>query len=85
MQRSIGHFGQERILILDSVCLIDDDISPVELFEIGFLFDDHLIGCHTNVKSPRHHLFTKLTCLDQRSSYEPLGKGHDVTRSSSLP
>lgn len=36
-------------LILDTVSLINNQISPVELFENGPLDDNHLIGSHAHI------------------------------------
>ena len=50
-------------LILDPVCLINDNVSPVELLEGGLLFEHHLVGGDHNVPLPRHDLLTDDTML----------------------
>jgi len=42
--------GQDRIFILDAVGLVNDDIAPVELFEVVLLLDDHLVTGHHHIK-----------------------------------
>ena len=45
--------GQDGVLILDAMCLVNDDVSEVELLEVVLLLDDHLIGCHHHIKLAR--------------------------------
>mmetsp|Transcript_32858 Transcript_32858/g.77904 ORF Transcript_32858/g.77904 Transcript_32858/m.77904 type:complete len:460 (-) Transcript_32858:740-2119(-) len=48
------HPGEDGVLVLDAVGLVDDDISPVELLEKVLLLDDHLKGSDTDIKLPRN-------------------------------
>ena len=42
-----------RLLILNSVCLINDDIPPGKLLEHHFLSYHHFIRCYTSVPLSR--------------------------------
>lgn len=46
----LADLGQNRVLVFDSVSLINDDVAPVELLEMVLLLDDHLIGGHHHIK-----------------------------------
>ena len=50
------HLRQDGVLILDTMGLINDDVSPVELLEVVLLLDDHLIGGHHHIKLARLQL-----------------------------
>ena len=50
------HLGQDGVLVLDTMGLINDDVSPVELLEVVLLLDDHLIGGHHHIKFARLQL-----------------------------
>ena len=44
-----------RLLILNSVCLINDDIPPGKLLKHCFLSYHHFIRCYTSVPLSREH------------------------------
>lgn len=48
--------GKNGVLILDPVCLINDDVAPVELLEVVLLLDHHLIRCYNHIKLSRHQV-----------------------------
>ena len=52
-----------RLLILNSVCLINDDIPPGKLLKHCFLSYHHLIRCYTSVPLSREHGVWDKCCL----------------------
>mmetsp|Transcript_8845 Transcript_8845/g.30409 ORF Transcript_8845/g.30409 Transcript_8845/m.30409 type:complete len:769 (-) Transcript_8845:151-2457(-) len=42
--------AQQRVLVLDPVRLVDDDVPPVELLQVALLLDDHLVRSHADVE-----------------------------------
>ena len=52
----LWHLGQDGVLVLDTMGLINDDVSPVEFLEVVLLLDDHLIGGHHHIKFARLQL-----------------------------
>ena len=48
-----AYLGQQRVLVLDAVRLVDDDVAPVELFEVVLLLDDHLVRGYARVPFER--------------------------------
>jgi hypothetical protein len=47
---SNAHPGQQRILVLDAVRLINDDVPPVEALEVVLLLVHHLVGGDHDIK-----------------------------------
>ena len=41
---------QERLLILNLMGFIHDDVAPIEFLEVILLLDDHFIGCDAGIK-----------------------------------
>lgn len=54
-----------RFLVLYAVSLINDQVSPVELFEDSPLDNDHLIGGNAHIP------FTWQQCVTDKSSLQP--------------
>ena len=52
-----------RLLILNSVCLINDDIPPGKLLKHHFLSYHHFIRCYTSVPLSREHGVSDKCCL----------------------
>ena len=51
------YLGEQRVLVLDAVSLIDDDVPPVELLKVVLFLDHHLVRSHTSIKwnwEPKH-------------------------------
>lgn len=44
---------------------VNDDITPVELLEVVFFLDNHLIGCDHNIKCSRAYELLPLPHLRQ--------------------
>lgn len=61
-----AHLGQDGVFILDPVCLVNDDVAPVELLEVVLFLDDHLIGGDHDIKLARLQLHL-LVHLQDRS------------------
>lgn len=56
-------------LILDTVSLINDQVSPVELFEDGPLDNNHLIGSHAHIPLAWQQRVTDKSRLQPEVSY----------------
>ena len=60
-QKTVGRFDlsnderQFRLLVLDTVGLVDDHVLPVELLENALLSDQHFVRGHDNVPPTGHH------------------------------
>lgn len=43
-------FRKFAFLILDTMCFINNDISPIQLFQLSFDLQHHFIGCAANIE-----------------------------------
>ena len=57
-----------RLLILNSVCLINDDIPPGKLLKHCFLSYHHFIRCYTSVPLSWEHGVSDKSCLKINNS-----------------
>ena len=46
--------ARDRVLNLDAVGLVDDDVLPMVLLERALLLDHHLVRRDADIKIPRH-------------------------------
>ena len=51
------------LFIFNSVCLINDDVSPGKFLENSLFSDDHLIRCNASIPLTRKHCVTDKCCL----------------------
>ena len=63
----VAHSGEDGVLVLDAVGLIDDDVAPVELLEVRLLLDHHLVRRHHRIELARLHQALLLLRLRQAS------------------
>ena len=53
-----NYLRQFRLLVLDAVGLVNDQVAPVEFLEGGLLPEHHLIRGDYRIPLSRHYLFT---------------------------
>ena len=75
--------GQDGILILDAVGLVNDDVAPVELLKVVLLLDDHLITGHHHIKFA--HGTNLLLLVYLQAVDTPLNSTHQLYCHFSLP